>query len=400
MSFLYLFICLALFAIGDILGVFTKAKLSSVFVALMLFLIGFMTGILPADIIEQAGLSQLSKWATAYLVFHMGTMINWSQLIREWRSVVMSVIAMGIAVVALFAVVPIIGKEAAIVSIPVINGGIVATQIMTAGAMEKGLTIAAALGTIVYSIQKFVGTPPGSYHGLREAKKVLAEYRANKALTESNKETAAASTEKSAVTAIQTKKAKVIFYQKYEKYFTDFTCLGVSGLFAWLSQVLGKITPINYSIWALVLGATVGYIGLVPPKILEKGKASGLLQMALFASIIPSLATISLSDLVTLGWQTFVVFGAVIGATYLVVYFTPIWKIVGSKDLSIGISMAQLLGFPATLLVSNEIATAIAETPEEKEVVLNRIMPAYVVAGFVSVTSLSIVIAGIFIKFL
>jgi hypothetical protein len=399
MSFLYLFICLALFAIGDILGVFTKAKLSSVFVALMLFLIGFMTGVLPPDIIEQAGLSQISKWATAYLVFHMGTMINWSQLIREWRSVVVSIIAMGIAVIALFAVVPIIGKEAAIVSIPVINGGIVATQIMTAAAMEKGLTIAAALGTIVYSIQKFVGTPPGSYHGLKEARKVLEEYRANKASAELNGETAA-SIEKAAVAATKTNKAKVMFYQKYEKYFTDFTCLGVSGLFAWLSQVLGKATPINYSIWALVLGATVGYIGLVPPKILEKGKASGLLQMALFASIIPSLATISLSDLVTLGWQTFVVFAAVIGATYLVVYFTPVWKIVGSKDLSIGIAMAQLLGFPATLLVSNEIATAIAETPEEKEVVLNRIMPAYVVAGFVSVTSLSIIIAGIFIKFL
>ncbi len=36
--YLALFIVLGFFAIGDILGVATKAKLSSVFVALMLFL--------------------------------------------------------------------------------------------------------------------------------------------------------------------------------------------------------------------------------------------------------------------------------------------------------------------------------------------------------------------------
>lgn len=47
---------------------------------------------------------------------------------------------------------PIIGKEAAIVSIPILNGGIVATQIMTKAAMEKGFALAAALGTILYAI--------------------------------------------------------------------------------------------------------------------------------------------------------------------------------------------------------------------------------------------------------
>jgi len=396
MNFFYLFICLALFAIGDFLGVHTKARISSVFVALILFLVGFMTGLLPADIIEQAGLSQLAKWAAAYIIFHMGTMINWNQLVKEWRSVVVSIIAMGVAVIALVAVSPLIGMESAIVSIPIINGGIVATQIMTAGAMEKGLTIAAALGTIVYAVQKFVGTPPASLHGLKEAERILAEYRAKKAsgqLETENQTSASAETKTSKTT-------KIMFYQKYEKYFTDFTCLGITSLFAWFSRLLGSATPISFSIWALLLGATVGYIGLVPPKILEKGKASGLLSMAMFASIIPSLAKISFADLGTIGFQTVVVFVAVMAGTYLFMYLLPVWKIVGSKDLAVGIAMAQLLGFPATFLVANEIATAIAQTPDEKEVVLNRIMPAYVVAGFVSVTSLSIIIAGIFVKFL
>lgn len=393
MSFFYLFISLLIFAIGDMLGVLTKAKLSSVFVALVLFYVGFVTGIIPPDIIAQAGLTELGKWSAAFIVFHMGTMINWSQLVKEWRSVVTSILAMGVAVVALFAVSPIIGLQSAIVSIPIINGGIVATQLMTTGAMERGFALAAALGTIVYGVQKFVGTPPASLHGLKEAEKLIAEYRKNKAegkldLTENTQATDAKSN------------GKVPFYKQHEKYFTDFVCIAIAGLFAWIAQVLGGATPINYSIWALLLGATVGYIGIVPPRVLERGKASGLLSMALFASIIPSLAKVSLPDLLELGWQTLVIFAAVMAATYLFMYVLPGWKIVGSKNLAVGIAMAQLLGFPATYLVSNEIATAVAQNEEEKKIILDKIMPAYVVAGFVSVTSLSIIIAGIFVNFL
>lgn len=390
MSFFYLFVCLALFAIGDFLGVFTKAKLSSVFVALILFLVGFMTKVLPGDIIEQAGLTQISKWSAAFIVFHMGTKINFKQLVKEWRTVVVSLIAMIVALISLLAVSPIIGKESAIVSIPIINGGLIATQIMTEGAMEKGLTLAAALGTIVYAVQKFVGTPPASFHGLKEAEKMLVAYRTNNgagvSLNKINIETA--------------KEEKVLLYKKYDKYFTDFVCLAVTGFFAWISSWLGKATPVNYSIWALILGAVVGGAGLIPPSILEKGKASGLLQMAIFASIIPSLAKISMADLAVLGWQTVVVFIACMVGIYIFMYLLPTWKICGSKDLAVGIAMAQLLGFPATYLIANEIATAVAKTPDEKEYVLSKLMPAYVVAGFVSVTSLSIVIAGIMVKFL
>jgi MFS family permease len=393
MNYFFLFICLGIFGVGDILGVLTKAKVSAVFVALMLFLVGFMTGIIPADIIKQAGLTEVASWATAFIVFHMGTMINWKELIQQWRVVIMSMIGMVVAVVAIFAVSPIIGIRSALMSIPIVNGGIVATQIMVAGAMAKGFSLIAALGAMVYAVQKFVGTPPASLHGLKEARKILAEYRAKKASGQLE-------TEKEVPSRTEKQPSRVMFYQKYEKYFTDYTCIAIVGLFAWLSTVLGKVTPISYSVWALLLGATVGYMGLVPPKILEKGRSSGFLSMAIFASIIPSLATVKLADLGTLGLQLIVVFGAVMVAIYIFIYVLPLWKVVGSKDLAVGIAVTQMLGFPATYLIANEIATAVAETPDEKEAVLKVVMPAYVVAGLVSVTTLSIIIAGIFVKFL
>ena len=164
--YLALFIVLGFFAIGDILGVATKAKLSSVFVALMLFMICFMTGLIPGDIIDQANLTGVSKMASAFIVFNMGTSVNLDEMKREWKVVVMSIVAMGIAIVSVLCVIPIIGKQAAIVSIPIVNGGLVATNIMTSGALEKGFTMAAALGTVVFAVQKFVGTIPASRFGL------------------------------------------------------------------------------------------------------------------------------------------------------------------------------------------------------------------------------------------
>lgn len=386
--FLFLFLTVLFFAIGDFLGVFTKAKLSSVFVAMFLFLVGFMTKMIPADMIQKAGLSQSAAWSAPLLIFHMGTMINIKELIDEWRTVVMAIISMIVGIIAVFAVIPLVGKEAAVVSIPIINGGIIATQIMTGAAMEKGFQTVAALGTLVYAIQKFVGTPPASYFGMREGRKVLEQFRAGKIQASTDEKKAAV------------KETKVTFAKKNEKYFTSFICMAIAAAAAFISRLIQEKTGLNASITALLLGTVLSYSGAVPNAILDKAKVSGFLSFAVFASLIPSLAKISFGDLTTLGFQLLLIFAAFVVGTYILIYLLPTWKIVGSRDLAMGIAMAQLLGFPATYLIANEIATALTDDEEEKNAILKRIIPAYVVAGLASVTTISIIIAGIFVEFL
>ena len=392
--FFWLMICLLLFAIGDTLSVITKARISSVFVALLLFLVGFLTGLFPDDIIDQAGLTQIGTFSSSYIVFHMGTMINLSQIKQEWRTCVMALISMVIACLMCIAVMPIIGRENAIVSVPIINGGIVATQIMTAAATEKGLLMAASLGTIVFAVQKFVGTPFASAFGLREAHKVLEEYHADLAKGELRPEFKEAAAEENPVT-------QNLFWKRHEKFYTEFVCIALTGVGAWVANELGALVPaINYSIWALVLGILFSYFGLIPERILDRGKASGFINAVVFSSLIPSLANIELGDLATLAFQTVVLFVAVIAGIFVIVYILPTWKIMGHRDLAFGVSVIQLMGFPANYLVVNEVANAATQTPEEKRVVLSRLMPAYIISNFVSVTSLSIVVAGIFANLL
>lgn len=393
MNYFYLFVCLALFGIGDFLAVVTKARVSSVFAALLMFLFGFMSGLLPANVIDLAGLSQIAKWASAFLVFHMGTMINLRELAREWRTVLLSVLAMIATILAILACIPLVGKEAAVVAIPVMKGGIIATQIITTAALAKGLQLAAAFAALVYAMHKFVGTPIASYCGVKEAEKILKEYREGKFSLEKLEAS------RQAAAAVEVKKP-LYARLNWERYFTDYFCLAVTALFAWLGILLEKGTGLSYSIWVLLLGATVSYLEIVPPKILDRAKTSGFMSMVTFASIIPSMAGIYMKDLIVLFYQMAVLFTATLISTYLCFYFLPFWKIVGSRNMAIGITMANMIGFPATWLVANEIAATVANNEQEKEVIMKTIMPAYVIAGFATVTTLSIVIAGVFEKFL
>lgn len=123
-------------------------------------------------------------------------------------------------------------------------------------------------------------------------------------------------------------------------------------------------------------------------------------MMATFARIIPSLAEIEWSDLAVLGYQTLMVFGAVLIFTFVFLYILPLWKLVGSRNMAVGVAMAQLLGFPATQLVVDEVSLAIGEDERERTYIATRLTPAFVVSGFVSVTSLSIIVAGVLVNFL
>ena len=382
----YFFVIVAVFAIGDFFGVFTKAKVSSVFVALLLFLVGFMTGVIPKDIIELSGIAGISKISAGLIIFHMGTMINLKQLRDEWRTVVTAILSMVVVAIALLAAIPIIGYENVMVSIPVIHGGLISTQIMVEAATAGGFTIAAALGTLLYAVQKFAGAYPASFFGMKEAEMVLEDVRSGKAIAVAQKEEV-------------TEDAKETFFEKHQKYFTDFTCIALTAFFSWLAGVVGSVTGLNYSIWALLFGATLGYFGFMPAKILERGKASGLLSMIVFATIIPSLGKVAFSDLMSLGFYIVVVLAFALAGLFLAFYVLPGWKISKSKNLAMGIAMGQMLGFPATFLISNEIAVAMTDDKEEQDAILNRILPAYVVAGLVTVTTVSIVVAGIFASF-
>lgn len=380
-------IVLIVFALGDIVGKITKGKLSGMMVVMLLFLVGFLTKLIPADIIDQGGLTALSKLAIAMVLFNMGTTLNVKQLIEEWRTVLMAALCMLASCLVMLLVSPIIGFDTMLVGMPVINGAAMATSLMASAAAEKGLATAAALCAVIYSVQKFVGAPIASAMGIRYGKKLLKAYRENPAQFKKQETGNGAS-------------AKVSFADKHKEWYSANVMMALVAAGSWVAHILGDLTPINYSIWALLLGVVCAASGLVPTKPLQKSNSYGLMMVAVFGSIIPSLAKVSLSDLGTMAFQTIVLFAAALIGAALVGWVLPTWKLVGDKDLAVGIGVEQFLGFPSNVVICREVGDAVGETPEEKAFIEDTLNVPYVVGGITVITVLSTMLAGFVINML
>lgn len=388
--YFYLMIIVGLFALGDLVGHFTKGRLSGMMVVMLLFLVAFLVGWIPKDIIDQAGLTQLAGAATAMVLFNMGSTLNIRQLVREWRTVLMAALCMVASCIAILCVSPIIGFDTALVGMPVINGAAMATSLMSQAALDRGLETAAALCAVIYSVQKFVGAPIASAMGLRYANKLVADFR---------KDPAAHMAELAAKQK-GTSSDKPMFYETHKDLFTSNVLLAIVCIGAWVARVLGSLTPVNYSIWALLLGSVSGLGGYIPPKPLQRSNSYGLMMIAVFGSIIPSLGKVSLSDLGTMAFQTIVLFVAACIGIFVVGWVLPCWKLVGDRDLAVGIGVEQFLGFPSNVVICREVSEAVGETEDEKTYIEETLSVPYVVGGITVVTILSVTLAGIVINFL
>ena len=170
-----------------------------------------------------------------------------------------------------------------------------------------------------------------------------------------------------------------------------------------LTALIDLIAVVSGRIWIadLVVGGVVcAASGLVPTKPLQKSNSYGLMMVAVFGSIIPSLAKVSLSDLGTMAFQTIVLFAAALIGVALVGWVLPTWKLVGDKDLAVGIGVEQFLGFPSNVVICREVGDAVGETPEEKAFIEDTLNVPYVVGGITVITVLSTMLAGFVINML
>jgi hypothetical protein len=385
-DFYSLFIVLLVFSLSDLIVIKSKGKFSSVFMILFLFLILFLTKSIPVDIIAKAGLTQVGTIALGFLIFNMGTMMKWDDIKQEWRTAVICCLSVATTVISILALIPFIGKDTAFVSIPAVMGAVATATIITQAALKAGLTKLAALALVLFAAHKFVGIPIASMYGRREAVTLIEKYRLSEGNPDPESEIAA------------TVKTKETIYEKYhlDEYYTTYICLGVTGFFVWIANLIGNITHVNYTIWVLILGIILHHFRLVPTGILDKAKASGFLTFGMFTALIPALANTKVSDIFELGIQAVIIMAVVVVGQFIIFYILPTWKIIKSKNLCFGIAMCQMLGYPSTYLVSHEIANVVGATEAEKEYIIKAILPKYLIAGFVSVTFLSVFLAGIF----
>ena len=100
-------------SMGDWVSNLTKSRISGLLIAMILYLVGFQTGIIPADTITSTGLTTVAGgYGIALLLVSMGTMIELPTLFAQWKTVAIALFALvGLALESFTISSMLVGRE-------------------------------------------------------------------------------------------------------------------------------------------------------------------------------------------------------------------------------------------------------------------------------------------------
>ena len=159
----------------------------------------------------------------------------------------------------------------------------------------------------------------------------------------------------------------------------------------WFSNLIGF--NVSNLIFALIFGVICKELGFLEEGPMGKARADGFMLVVITLSIFTNLAQSTPSMVAGMLMPLLVV--VVTGSVAFLLVSTLVGKIFGvSWQMSCAIGSTCLFGFPGTFIVTNEVVNATATNDQEKQLMLDHMMPKMLIAGMVSVSITSILIAS------
>ncbi len=379
------------FAAGDMISAKTKAIVSMLLVASVVFLVGFWTGVFPTTMFADSTLLSMAGLLVTMLLVHLGTTIKLRDFGAQWRTVIIAAVAcIAISAAVYFIGQLIIDRGFALVGAPILSGGVVATLQMQEMAQKADLPQLAVFATLVMCAQGFVGYPVASLCLKSEAKRIKAQLDAGElSVASQDAEKAAAASRKKLIPALPA------------KYNTPNVVLAKVVLVALLSVFVSSLfhDAVNKLVWCLIFGVLCKELGFLDEDALGKANATGIVMPIITLSIFTNLASATPEMVVSMVVPLLVVIA--IGTVAFAVVSILVGKIFHySWQMSVAIGSSCLFGFPGTVIISNEVSESTGTTPEEKAYINAQIMPKMLVAGMVTVSITSVLVAGVMCKWL
>ena len=373
------------FAAGDMISAKTKAIVSMLLVASVVFLAGFWTGLFPTSMFADSTLLSVAGVLVSVLLVHLGTIIKLRDFGAQWRTVIVAAVAcVGISIGVYFIGSLIIERGYALTGAPILSGGVVATLLMTGMAENAGRSDLAVFATLVMCAQGFVGYPVASLCLKSEAKRLKRDIDAGSVSLAP------------ADAAAETTARKKLIPPLPAKYNTANAVIAKLMLVALLATFVSGLfgDKINKLVWCLVFGVLAKELGFLDEDALGKANATGIVMPIITLSIFTNLASatpemvgsmvVPLLVVVAIGTVCFAVISILVGKI-----FHYSWQ------MSMAIGSSCLFGFPGTVIISNEVSESTGTTPEEKAYISAQIMPKMLIAGMVTVSIASVLIAGV-----
>lgn len=376
-------VLLLVFAISEILAKVTKGWVPSVLVIMILMLVGFSTGLFPKTIIDDAGVSDaLFKVACGLLVTHLGTLISRKEMAAQWKTVIISLMGVAsIAVICLTLGTALFGFDNAIAAAPPLAGGAIATAMMSSAANEAGKTSAALVAIVCLSLQGLVGYPLTSFCLKKETKRLTklyrnGEFKATTAASEDKKDEKKRAT---STTIILLKLALITL----AAYWIDYATKGYIPMY----------------VICLLLGFAAHELKLVETDALHEASSYGFVMTVLMMGLFKTLASSGTDGIASVvGIAAALVAFATVAMGLMALLASKIFK--QSFFMCYAIVLNAFSGFPINMLITTEAININTEEGDERDNITAEIMPKMLVAGFVCVTIVSVLLAGILVRFL
>ncbi|WP_426592346.1 hypothetical protein ACPPVS_11215 [Cellulomonas sp. McL0617] len=408
-------VVMAVWTVSDLVAKKTKSILSSLFVASLIFLVGFLTNVFPDDLLSASSLLALAGVVVGFIIVHLGTMISLDDFKKQWRTLLIGVAAVvGIGVSLLVAGLIFGGGhqpgaydavasqplDYVIAGVGAVSGGTISVLIIQEAALGVGLTSVAIFPVLIVALQGLIGFPLSSVILRREAARIKAELRAAK-LVEVTANVAgapAAGAIPADPTAASDEAAPVEpdVGRLPAALRTTPGTLMVVGLTVLVAIGANNLTDgvLNTFVVALILGITLRTTRVFKASVLAGIDSLGLMMLAILILVFGPLATVQLSDLASLAGPLALAF--VFGIAGIVGFTMVVGKLLGySVPMSIAIGLTSLFGFPGTMILSQEAARGAGETPEEVAAIEGQILPKMIVAGFSTVTITSVIVTSV-----
>jgi hypothetical protein len=385
-------IVLAFIAVGEIVSIWSKARIPSLLVAMLGIFIVAQLGLVPQTVVGDSMMPQIYTILVAPILFHMGSLIPLPTLLQQWRSVIIAISGMLVAVLALaLVVIPLFSFQHFVAGAGPLAGGIVATSLTTEGLTAAGISSTiVVLPALVLMMQSLPSMPMTNFllrrFALRlrdsgELEELAAEARARK--------------DAEARGAVRTKPLTLPKTLEENQLFVLFLVL-VGGSVATL---LAVPTHIPSSILALLLGIASTAIGLTPERALEKSSTFGIAMAGVIAIVMEPLVSASMSDVLA-ALAPMLVILMVGGAGIMVGGYIATRLLKWQPTLGMSVALTAMYGFPADYLLTQEVARSVGRTSEERDQLSDAMLPAMLVGGFTSVSAGSVVIASVLVSFL
>jgi hypothetical protein len=388
-------IVMFIWTIGEFVSTKSKALISMMLVASMIFLVGFAADLLPHDLIQDSGLLGLGNAVIGVIIVHLGTMMSFEDLKLQWKTFVIgSLTVVLMTILLIFIGEMIFDRNVAVAGTASITGGTLSilmvqdkvNEIKNAGG-DLGILssyLLAVFPLLILNLKNLVGFLFTANILKKEARRVKEQYRKGE-LTFFEKE-------------VEENTAPVKASVLPEFLQTPYATLFLLGLTTYVARLLSDLTNgyLNTFVIALLLGIILRHFKVLKPNALSSTDSFGLLMISIMVIAFGPLADIVPTDLLHLVWPITFYLSAGLIIIFISSFF--IGKKVGySGPLSIAVGMTTLFGFPGTMVLTKEAAAAVGETEEEIAVIEQNILPIMVTAGFSTITITSVITGGLIV---